>query len=93
MPEAFCGGVKNVLAVCSQDTQISKAAQQRDSLLLRFKTEEEASSLRHHLSTRYSAYCITLWCLQKHGSVTRRGSKGTLGSVEEELFWTMRASA
>lgn len=45
MPEAFCGGVKNVLAVCSQDTQISKAAQQRDSLLLRFKTEEEASSL------------------------------------------------
>ena len=41
MPEAACGGVKNVLAVCGQDTKISKAAQQRDSLLLRFKTEDE----------------------------------------------------
>ena len=45
MPEAACGGVKNVLAVCNQDTQISKAAQQRDSLLLRFKTDEDVGSL------------------------------------------------
>ena len=41
MPEAACGGVKHVLAICGQDTKISKAAQQRDSLLLRFKTEDE----------------------------------------------------
>ena len=53
---SFCGGVKNVLAVCNQDTQISKAAQQRDSLLLRFKTEEEVGSLRHHLSTSPAHY-------------------------------------
>ena len=55
MPEAACGGVKNVLAVCNQDTQISKAAQQRDSLLLRFKTDEDVRSsskitCQHHHS-------------------------------------------
>lgn len=43
MPEAACGGVKNVLAICGQDTKVSKAAQQRESLLLRFKTEDEVS--------------------------------------------------
>ena len=45
VPEAACGGVKSVLAVCGQDTKVSQAAQQRDSLLLRFKTEDEVSSL------------------------------------------------
>jgi hypothetical protein len=45
VPEAACGGVKSVLAVCGQDTKISQAAQQRDSLLLRFKSEDEVSSL------------------------------------------------
>lgn len=43
MPEAACGGVQNVLAIIGQDTKVSKAAQQRDSLLLRFKTEDEVS--------------------------------------------------
>ena len=43
MPEAACGGVKNVLAICGQDAKVSKAAQQWDSLLLRFKTEDEVS--------------------------------------------------
>ena len=45
MPEAACGGVKNVLAICEQDTKISKVAQQRGPLLLRFKTEDEVSLL------------------------------------------------
>ena len=43
MPEAACGGVKHVLAICGQDTKISKVAQQRDALRLRFKTEDEVS--------------------------------------------------
>ena len=46
VPEAACGGVKHVLAVCGQDTKASQAAQQRDSLLLRLKTEDEVCSLR-----------------------------------------------
>ena len=46
VPETACGGVKNVLAVCGQDTKVSQAAQQRDSLLLRLKTEDEVCSLR-----------------------------------------------
>ena len=45
VPEAACGGVKDVLAVCGQDTKVSQAAQQRDSLLLRFTTEDEVSAL------------------------------------------------
>ncbi len=43
MPEAACGGVKHVMAICGQDTKISKVAQQRDALLLRFKSEDEVS--------------------------------------------------
>jgi len=43
VPEAACGGVQNVLAIIGQETKVSKAAQQRDSLLLRLKTEDEVS--------------------------------------------------
>lgn len=71
MPQAVCGGVKNVLAVCNQDTQISKAAQQRDSLLLRFKTDEDVGSLRDHLSTPPPIIVCIMWCLmQEPGSLT-----------------------
>ena len=76
MPEAACGGVKNVLAVCNQDTQISKAAQQRDSLLLRLKTEEEAGS-----------YAIACQCCHPLLSASCRASARAWHCDTGMLWW------
>lgn len=40
-----------MLAICGQDTKISKAAQQRGSLLLRFKTEDEVGPISSLIAT------------------------------------------
>ena len=62
MPEAACGGVQNVLAIIGQDTKVSKAAQQRDSLLLRFKTEDEVSIPNACFQALPQASCTNLVC-------------------------------
>ena len=70
MPEAACGGVKHVLAICGQDTKISKVAQQRDALLLRFKTEDEVS-----------LPCPALYCHGWYSWMRLRGVLPSLGSA------------
>jgi len=44
VPPEACGGARDVLAVCPEGTETARAAQDRDALLLRFASHEEARS-------------------------------------------------
>lgn len=44
VPPEACGGAHDVVAVCPEGTETARAAQDRDALLLRFASHEEARS-------------------------------------------------
>ena len=45
VPPEACGGARHVVAVCPEQTETARAAQDRDSLLLRFATQGEVRAL------------------------------------------------
>jgi len=42
VPPEACGGVRHVVAACPEGVETARAAQDRDCLLLRFASQEEA---------------------------------------------------
>ena len=67
VPPEACGGARHVVAVCPEHTETARAAQDRESLLLRFTTQDEARAVcihKHLISfMRKTCFCSGLFVL------------------------------